>query len=129
MDEKEFEGKTRAEWLVFENKVGGSRLGCPSDTDIQRAILWFESEDKKPQIERDERRFQAQLDETKRQGSLTRLIAWLALVVSAASVIVAICALVSRSAPPQQHSAPTPQQMPPSVSQTTNALPATTPKP
>jgi hypothetical protein len=124
MTEKTFEGKTRAEWLSFQGK--GGKLGCPTEVDIHRAMLWFQAEDKKAQIEIEERRFQTQLDEAKRQGLLTRRVAWLALVVSAGALAVS---MLKHDTPTLPQSVPTPQQMPPSASQRTNAVPATAPKP
>lgn len=88
MSDKIFEGKTHAEWLALRGK--GGLIGCPPEKDIQRALLWFDNEDKKARHEIEESRFQTQLAESRRQGALTRLIAWLALVVSAGALVVSI---------------------------------------
>jgi hypothetical protein len=113
MSEKTYKGHTQAEWLAWHGK--GGKLGCPSEQEIHEADLYFAEQEKLARQEIEERRFQTQLDETRQQGSRTRLIAWLALLVSAGSVVVAICALSSRSAP--------------SAPQTTNAVPSTSAKP
>jgi hypothetical protein len=123
MTEKTFEGKTRADWLALRGK--GGMLGCPEEKDINRALLWFEEDDKKTTAEREDRRFQVRLDESRRQSSASRRIAWLALAVAAGSVAVSIVALVLRPAPAPFPSIPSQQPLPTATSQTTNAAPST----
>ena len=80
MADDTFEGKTQAEWLALRSKADKPIGFFPfPETEIQRALLWFEEKDKKARIEIEERRFQTQLNETRRQGSATRRIAWFAL--------------------------------------------------
>ena len=86
--------------------------------------MWFDAEEKKARFEAEERRFQTQLDETKRHGLLTRRIAGLALLVSAASVGVAIVALNKPPQPSPQAPATLSPVPSASVPQTTNSAPA-----
>src|SRR6266436_6610483 len=88
MNDETVEGKTRAEWIALRGK--GDGYYGPPEKDIQRAILWFEEKDKKNSAEKEDRRFQAQLDESRRQGSLTRRIASGAVAVSVIGVLVHI---------------------------------------
>ena len=74
-----------------------------------------------------EARFQAQLEETRRQGLLTRLVAAGALVVSASSLVVAILALSRHSLPVPQQSAPILQPVAPVSPRPTNSV-STVPK-
>src|SRR6266566_9342694 len=105
--EKQFEGKMRAEWFALRGKSG---LGSQPDAKVEEALLWFASEDSKARHETEERRFQTQLTEMRRQGSLTRRIAWLALVVAACSLAISI---LTRYLPVPASSAQIPQRTPP----------------
>lgn len=117
MGEKKFEERTKAQWLALSDQKGGSRLGVPSPEKIHEALLWFAAEESNARHQTEERRLQTQLDETRRQGSATRRIAWFALAVSCGSLVVATAALALRPAPPQPASQ--------SASQTTNAATST----
>ena len=123
MADSTFEGRTRAGWLALKGKAA---IGVPTPETpekIEMALLHFAAEDGKARHETEERRFQTQLTETQRQGSRTRLISWIALVISAGALAVAI--LRSPSQSPQQI-APLPLPAHIVTSPTTNALPATT---
>ena len=89
MDELKYNGRTRSEWLALKDTNGGNWVGV-SQEKVHQALLWFENEDKKSHQETEERRFQTQLDESRRQGSATRRIAYFAVGVSVISVLAGI---------------------------------------
>ena len=118
MTEKTFEGRTRAEWLSFQDKVG--KLGCPPEVEIYRAKLWFEAEDRREQM-----------NETRKQFRLAQGIAALAVGISILGWI-----FPHASREPNPNSGPNLPALrsPPTSTPTgpvpslTNALPSTTPK-
>ena len=93
------------------------------------ARLDLEAQEKKARHETEERRFQTQLSEARRQGSLTRRISWIALGVSAGALAVSVASRVwpVSSAPQPVLQA---QQLAPTVSPpVTNSAPAIPAKP
>lgn len=87
MSDKTYKGKTRAEWIAArsENRDLDSRVrrffqGSPAE--IEGALLWFDEQDSKAQIGREDSR-----------SRKTLMIAGLSAVFSAASLIVSIVAL------------------------------------
>ncbi len=90
MDELKYSGKTKAEWLAPKGTPGGY-WGSESQEKVNQALLYFDEQEKKSSQEIEERRFQTQLDEARRQGALTRRIALAALTVSVISVVLSEC--------------------------------------
>jgi hypothetical protein len=122
MSETTYKGRTHADWLMFQGK--GGKLGCPSEAEICEALLWYDAEDKRARFEAEERRFQTQLNEAKRHGWWTRLIAGVAATLSAGSLVVAIVALNKQPLPsPQAPPTLSPVPVLP-LPQTTNSVPA-----
>ncbi|MGA3144866.1 MAG: hypothetical protein ABSF10_17840 [Verrucomicrobiota bacterium] len=92
MDELKYNGKTKAEWLAQKDTQGqGHYWGSESQEKVNQALLYFDEQEKKSLQETEERRFQTQLDEARRQGALTRRIALAALTVSVISVVLSEC--------------------------------------
>lgn len=126
MTEKTFEGKTHAEWIALRGNRGP--YIAISQAKVEEAILWFEEQNKKSSQDIEERRFQTQLDESRRQAWWTRLIAVIAVAISAGSLVVAILAFL-RPSPSQSQTAQILQPASIVSPQTTSAVPATATKP
>ena len=118
MREKQYKGKTRAEWIVTKGMKPIGNFAAASQTDIEEALQWFEEQDRADRFQTEERRFRQ-----------TRQIAILALLVSAGSLAVAIVALCIRSSHSPPSSVLTPLSSPTVSHSATSALPAGTAKP
>jgi hypothetical protein len=118
MTEPKFGGRTRAEWLSFQDKIG--KLGCPPEVDIYRAKLFFEAEDRSEQM-----------NETRKQFRVAQGIAALAVAIS---ILGWIFPRAARESNPNSVPNSPAFRLPPTNTATallpplTNALPSTTPK-
>jgi hypothetical protein len=122
MNTLKYEGGTKAAWQAMLATAGSDPQKIRKAKD---ALSWFDEQEQAVVVARDERRFQAQLDETKRHGCWTRLFAGFAVLLSAGSLVVAILAL---NKPPQKIviQTPAPLSVPvASLPQMTNSAPAT----
>jgi hypothetical protein len=88
MTDEKYKGRTQSEWRALRG--GPSDYTHETATEIEAALLWFDKQDKKSRHDAEDRRFQIQLDEARRQGALTRRIALAAVVVAVISVLVGI---------------------------------------
>jgi hypothetical protein len=79
MNTLKYDGGTKAEWLAMLASAGSDPQKIRK---AHEALLWFSGQEQAEIVAGDERRFQSQLSETRKQFRIAQGIAFLAVVIS-----------------------------------------------